>query len=47
VHGSGRNRSEHFRRAISSHYASATCESPVRNWRVGKQVRHIPTGKEL
>lgn len=46
VHGSGRNRSEGFRRAISSHYASAACESPVRNWRVGKQARHIPAARD-
>lgn len=25
VHGSGRNRSDHFRRSISTHYASAAC----------------------
>lgn len=42
IHGSGRNLSDDFRRAISSHYASAECESPNRNWRVGKQARHIP-----
>jgi phytanoyl-CoA hydroxylase len=28
VHGSGRNRSKGFRRAISVHYASAECERP-------------------
>ena len=28
VHGSGRNRSDGFRRAISTHYASADCERP-------------------
>ena len=32
VHGSGRNRSSEFRRAISIHYASGTCESPKANW---------------
>ena len=41
IHGSGHNRSQGFRRAISSHYAAADCESPVRDWRVGKQARHI------
>ena len=41
IHGSGHNRSRSFRRAISSHYATADCESPVRDWRVGKQVRPI------
>ena len=28
VHGSGRNESEHFRRSISTHYASRACERP-------------------
>lgn len=28
VHGSGRNRSDHFRRAISAHYAAADCKRP-------------------
>jgi phytanoyl-CoA hydroxylase len=41
IHGSGQNRSADFRRAISSHYASGECESPVREWRVGKSVRHL------
>ena len=41
VHGSGRNRSQSFRRAISVHYAAGDCESPVRDWKRGKQVRHI------
>lgn len=41
VHGSGRNLSGNFRRAISSHYASAECVSPNRDWRAGKQVRLI------
>jgi phytanoyl-CoA hydroxylase len=41
IHGSGQNRSDRFRRAISSHYASAACESPVRDWKVGKSVRRI------
>jgi len=42
IHGSGKNESPDFRRAISSHYASAARESPVRDWRVGKSVRHLP-----
>ena len=42
IHGSGRNVSGGFRRAISSHYAAAVCESPNRDWRVGKQARHLP-----
>lgn len=42
IHGSGHNRTEGFRRAISAHYASSACESPVgRSWREGKQVRAI------
>jgi len=41
IHGSGRNTSQSFRRAISSHYAAAVCESPVREWRQGKSVRPI------
>lgn len=43
IHGSGSNGSQSFRRAISSHYASGDCESPTRDWRVGKRVRKIPT----
>ncbi len=42
IHGSGHNRTERFRRAISAHYASRDCQSPVnRPWREGKQVRAI------
>ena len=41
IHGSGRNRSSNFRRALSSHYAAADCEQPQRDWRVGKQARQI------
>ena len=41
IHGSGHNRSRGFRRAISAHYASASCESPSRDWRVGKQARAL------
>ena len=42
IHGSGRNVSDGFRRAISSHFAAADCESPNRDWHVGKQARAIP-----
>ena len=42
VHGSGRNRTDEFRRAISVHYASAGCESPKGDWRSKPQVRPIP-----
>jgi phytanoyl-CoA hydroxylase len=41
IHGSGQNTSNNFRRAISAHFASAECESPVREWRVGKSVRDL------
>ena len=41
IHGSGHNRSDGFRRAISCHYAAADCESPVRDWRAGEQARRI------
>ena len=42
LHGSGHNTTNGFRRAISAHYASERCESTVREWREGKQVRAIP-----
>ena len=29
LHGSGRNRSDDFRRAISTHFASVECERPA------------------
>ena len=41
VHGSGRNRTDEFRRAISVHYASAKCESPKGDWQTKPQVRRI------
>ena len=41
IHGSGRNRTDEFRRAISVHYASARCESPKGDWRSKPQVRRI------
>lgn len=41
VHGSGRNRSTQFRRAISVHYASGECESPRVNWRTSGLTRRI------
>ena len=47
IHGSGQNRSTGFRRAISSHYASGECESPVREWRVGKSVRRLGRSEDL
>lgn len=41
VHGSGSNRSEEFRRAISVHYAAPRCETPGRDWRNGPHVRAV------
>ena len=41
IHGSGRNRSCHFRRAISAHYASPCCETPERDWKTGAHVRAV------
>ena len=41
IHGSGRNRTDTFRRAISVHYASAACESPKGDWQSKPQVRRI------
>jgi phytanoyl-CoA hydroxylase len=50
VHGSGRNRSEGFRRAISVHYASAECVRPTgmrgsrtAKRRIGAAIKDIPT----
>ena len=44
VHGSGRNRSDGFRRAISVHYAAAGCESPAPDdWRDNPYVRRLPS----
>jgi phytanoyl-CoA hydroxylase len=42
IHGSGHNRSKHFRRAISAHFAGAQATSDTRDWTDGKQVRLIP-----
>ena len=41
IHGSGRNRSDAPRRAISTHYASAACHSPDPDWRTGERTRLI------
>lgn len=41
IHGSGRNRSKAFRRAISVHYAAGYCESPKENWRSSGLTRKI------
>ena len=41
IHGSGHNRSDDFRRAISAHYAGADATSELRDWHQGKQAREI------
>lgn len=41
VHGSGRNRSGEFRRAISVHYASGECVSPKEGWQTRGLTRRI------
>jgi len=41
IHGSGRNKSGEFRRAISVHYAAADCVSPNADWRNNPQTRKI------
>ena len=41
IHGSGRNRSEHFRRAISVHYAAGDCVSSKGDWKRNKLTREI------
>ena len=41
VHGSGRNRSEGFRRAISAHFASPHCTTDGRDWKTGPHVRAV------
>ena len=41
VHGSGRNRSDHFRRALSSHYAAADCPATDHDWHASRQARRI------
>ncbi|NRA07046.1 MAG: phytanoyl-CoA dioxygenase family protein [Myxococcales bacterium] len=42
VHGSGRNRSQRFRRAISTHYASAGCRRPPGKRKRDPMMRRIP-----
>ncbi len=41
IHGSGRNRSGDFRRAISVHYAAGDCESPRGDWQHQQFTRRI------
>jgi len=42
VHGSGRNKSQGFRRAISVHYASADCQRPDAEPKRAPVTRRIP-----
>lgn len=41
IHGSGRNRSDGFRRAISAHFASPRCTTDGRDWRTGPHIRAV------
>jgi len=41
IHGSGRNRSSDFRRAISVHYAAGSCEAVGKDWRQNPFTRRI------
>jgi len=41
IHGSGSNKGEDFRRAISVHFASDECESPDKDWRNNPFTRRI------
>jgi phytanoyl-CoA hydroxylase len=41
IHGSGRNRSSDFRRAISVHYAAGSCESDRPGWKTRGLTRCI------
>ena len=54
VHGSGRNRSKGFRRAISIHYASAECERPTSmrgrrasKRRIGAAIKDIKSAERI
>ena len=47
IHGSGSNRSNQFRRAISVHYASPRCETPGRDWKSGAHVRAVTSSATL
>jgi len=51
VHGSGRNRSNDFRRAVSVHYASVECRRPGEmegrrpaQRRIGAAMKRVPSG---
>ncbi len=46
LHGSGHNRTEGFRRAISAHYASADCERPELPRKRDPVTRRITEGRE-
>jgi phytanoyl-CoA hydroxylase len=47
VHGSGRNRSDGFRRAISAHYASVDCERPDEPRKRPAVVKAIPSASDV
>ena len=44
IHGSGRNRSDGFRRAISTHYASQECKRPDRARKREPVTKEVPKG---
>lgn len=46
VHGSGRNRSKGFRRAISAHFAATSCRRPDRPRKREAVMRRIPAPHE-
>ena len=41
IHGSGQNRGDGCRRAISAHFAAARCEAPDEDWRAAPHVRMV------
>lgn len=41
IHGSGSNRSDFCRRAISAHYASPRCQTPEADWKAGRHVHTV------
>lgn len=41
IHGSGRNRSNAFRRTISAHFASKRCTTDGRDWKTGPHIRAV------
>ena len=41
IHGSGKNQTDECRRALSSHYATASCQHPKKDWKIGNRIRKI------